>query len=61
MNKNFLAITACNYPCKRPDIRIGYFNTSKGGNIYLNFKNSLLKYAGNKRRHKFVITRINVN
>ena len=25
---------------------------SKGGNIYLDFRNSLLKYARNKRRQK---------
>ena len=34
---------------------------SKGGNIYLGFRNNLLKYARNKRRHKFVITRITVD
>ena len=34
---------------------------SKAGNIYLDFKNSLLKYAPNNRRYKFVINRITVD
>ena len=25
--KKDIALTSWNYPCKRPDIRVGYFNT----------------------------------
>ena len=28
---------------------------SKGGNIYLDFRNSLLKYARNERRHSSLL------
>ena len=34
---------------------------SKRGNVYLYFRNSLLKYVQNKRRHNFIITRITVD
>ena len=61
MNKNFLAIKAWNYPSKRSGIRFGSFNTFQKGNILLDFRNSLLKYARNKRRHKFIITGITVD
>ena len=63
MNKNVLAIAAWNYPCKRSDIKLGLdiLIHSKEGNMHLDFRNSLLKYAQNKRRHKFVITRITVD
>ena len=55
MNKNFLALTASNYPCKRLDIRFGYVKIpSKGGNKHLDFRNSLLKYDGNNfQRRKY--------
>ena len=61
MNKNFLAIKAWNYPSKKSDIRLDLLITSKEGNIHLDFRNSLLKYARNKRRHKFIFTGITVD
>ena len=38
-----------------------YLTEKKKRNIHLDFRNSLLKYARNKRRHKFGITRITVD
>ena len=63
MNKNVIAITAWNYTSKRSDIKLGLhvLTTSKEGNVHLEFRNSLSKCAQNKRRHKFVITRITVD
>ena len=49
-------MTACNYPSKRPDIRFEYSKiTSKEGNIHLDFRTSLLKYARKKENTSLLL------
>ena len=58
--QNFLAITAWNYPCKRLNVMFGYFTFQR--KLHLDFRNSLLKYAQNNRKHhRSDITRITVD
>ena len=61
MNKDFLAIATWKNSCKRPDIGLDILIRPKEGKIHLDFRNSLSKYALNKRRYKFVIIRITVD